>query len=161
MALPGRCQAPPPGNLKDKGRAQDYSDFFLLSSACCRCGIRLSYSTIAWWRALRASMAGVKSNLLLREARRPRRLARVRMVSSYRTFLIRFSIIYSRYFIDRPGSSEAVVGIFAVDFWRIYTCTIAVDVTRGRGERTRALFGSRTHALPAHYFQVRLEDHIS
>ena len=68
-------------------------------------------------------MAGVKSNLLLREARRPRRLARVRMVSLYRTILIRFSIIYSRYVIDRPGSSEAVVGIFAVDFWRIYTCT--------------------------------------
>ena len=34
--------------------------------------------TIAWWRALRASTVDVKSNLILREARRPRRLAPVR-----------------------------------------------------------------------------------
>jgi len=43
-ALPGWCQAL--GNLKDKGRAQGYSDFFLLSSACCRCGTRLSYDRL-------------------------------------------------------------------------------------------------------------------
>ena len=161
LAWPVSTPPPPPRQFKGQGEGARLFRLFLLSSACCRCGIRLSYSTIAWWRALRASMAGVKSNLLLREARRPRRLARVRMVSLYRTFLIRFFIIYSCYVIDRPGSSGAVVGIFAVDFWRIYTCTIAVDVTRGRGERTRAIFGSRTHALPAHYFQARLEDHIS
>ena len=61
--------------------------------------------TIAWWRALRASTVDVKSNLILREARRPRRLARVRMGSLYgNNRLIGFFFIYPCYDIDQPGS---------------------------------------------------------
>ena len=44
--------------------------------------VRVS-TTIAWWRGLRASTVDLKSNLLLREARRPRRLAPVRMGTLY------------------------------------------------------------------------------
>ena len=75
--------------------------------------------TIAWWRALRASTVDVKSNLILREARRPRRLAPVRMGLYGYNRLIGLFFIYPCYVIDQPGSGGVVVGIFAVDFWRI------------------------------------------
>ena len=92
-------------------------------------------------------MVGVKSNLLSREARRPRRLGPVRMVSLYGTFssdsllsILVISLI-----------NQDLVGRLLVYLPSIFGAYIRVlvDITRGQGERTRAIFGSKTHKSPA------------